>query len=81
MVINQNMLAQTKDYADRHWPGDNLENRIAQQSYIDGFRAGYDKTSLEWLCYCKNIEQYAKRGRLSGYFAALFLGIIIGQWL
>ena len=80
MVVTGNMLIRGKAYADQHYPGDNQENRIAQQSYLDGFRAGYEKTSWEWLRYCRNIEQYAKRGRWSAYFAALFLGMMMGLW-
>ena len=42
MIVTGNILARTVAYAAKHYPDDeSQENRIAQQSYLDGLLAGY----------------------------------------
>lgn len=81
MVVTANMIARVKAYADKHWPGDNQENRIAQQSYLDGYQAAYNTSCQEWLEYARMIQQDGKWIKWHQIGLALLVGALIRGWM
>lgn len=81
MVVTANMITRVKAYADKHWPGDNQENRIAQQSYLDGYQAGYNTSCQEWLEYARMIQQDRKWIKWHQIGLALLAGALIRGWM
>lgn len=81
MVITGNLLAKVVDYATKRYPAESAENHIAQQSYIDGFRAGYDLQSREWLEYAHMIQADGKWIRWHQIVLISLISILIGKYL
>lgn len=77
MIVTGNMLARIKAYADKHWPGDNQENRIAQQSYLDGFQAAYNISCQEWLDYARMLQQDGRWIKWHQLILAVLLGMFL----
>lgn len=81
MVVTANMLVRVKAYADKHWPGDNKENRIAQQSYLDGYQAAYNINAQELLEYGRMAQQDGKWIKLHQLILAILAGMFLRGWL
>jgi hypothetical protein len=77
MIVTNNMIVRVKTYADKHWPGDNQENRIAQQSYLDGFQAAHNISCQEWLDYARMIQQDGKWIK----WHQIILAVLVGMFL
>lgn len=78
MIVTGNMLARTVAYAAKHYPDDeSQENRIAQQSYIDGFKDGYDLMCQEWLEYARMIQRDGRWVKLHQLILAVLLGMFL----
>lgn len=77
MIVTANMLVRVKAYADKHWPGDNQENRIAQQSYLDGYQTAYNINCKELLDCARMIQQDGKWIKLHQLVLAVVAGMII----
>ena len=74
MIVTANMLVRVKAYADKHWPGDNQENRIAQQSYLDGYQTAYNINCRELLEYARINGKWIKLHQL-------VLAVIAGMFI
>jgi hypothetical protein len=81
MIVTANMLVKVKAYADKHWPGDNQENRIAQQSYLDGYQAAYNINAQELLEYGRMLQQDGKWIKLHQLILAVLLGMLLRGWI
>ena len=81
MIVTANMLVKVKAYADKHWPGDNQENRIAQQSYLDGYQAAYNMNAQELLEYGRMVQQDGKWIKWHQLILAVLAGMFLRGWI
>ena len=82
MILRGYILAQTVAYAAKHYPDDrSQENRIAQQSYLDGYQAAYDINAKEWLEYGRMLQQDGKWIKWHQLILAVLAGMFLRGWI